>query len=156
MPSAITIREARREDVPRIAELIMLGAAVASLSPGEIAAEARDPVYLDAFERVAASPDSTLFAAERDGHVIGTFQLTVIPGLAARGRSRAKVESVHVAPECRGQGIGALMMERAVSEARARGAGLLELSSHKQRPDAHRFYRRLGFAMSHEGFKLEL
>jgi hypothetical protein len=33
---------------------------------------------------------------------------------------------------------------------------MLELSSNKTRKDAHRFYERLGFARSHEGFKMKL
>jgi hypothetical protein len=33
---------------------------------------------------------------------------------------------------------------------------MVQLTSNKQRLDAHRFYRALGFAQSHEGFKLFL
>jgi hypothetical protein len=32
----------------------------------------------------------------------------------------------------------------------------VQLTSNKQRKDAHRFYERLGFVASHEGFKLAL
>jgi aspartyl-tRNA(Asn)/glutamyl-tRNA(Gln) amidotransferase subunit B len=103
--------------------------------------------------RVLASPDNTLFVAERAGEVVGTFQVTLIPGLVARGRKRAKIESVHVAPESRGHGIGAVMVEAALAFASDNGAELVELTSNKSRLDAHRFYRRLGFDQSHEGFK---
>ena len=51
---------------------------------------------------------------------------------------------------------GEKMMRFAMEEARRHGAGLMELTSNKRRPDAHRFYERLGFSKSHEGFKLEL
>lgn len=37
-----------------------------------------------------------------------------------------------------------------------RGATLVQLTSDKRRGDAHRFYERLGYVASHEGFKLEL
>jgi ribosomal protein S18 acetylase RimI-like enzyme len=152
----ITIRRARAEDVARIVELMMLGAPTQTLTPEEIAAEARHPAYAEAFAEIAASRDSALCVAERAGQVIGTFQITLIPGLIARGRKRAKIESVHVSPESRGLGIGALMIRHALAFAEEKGAGLVELTSNKSRVDAHRFYRKLGFDQSHEGFKKPL
>lgn len=154
--TAVTIRRARREDVERIAELIMLGAATQTMTADEIAAEARHPGYAAAFAEIEASRDNALFVAERDGAVVGTFQVTLIPGLVARGRMRAKFESVHVAPERRGHGIGRIMIAHALAYAREHGAGMAELSSNKSRLDAHRFYVNLGFSQSHEGFKIEL
>ncbi len=152
----VTIRRARREDVERIAELIMLGAATQTMTAEAIREEARHPGYAAAFAEIEASRDNALFVAERDGAVVGTFQVTSIPGLVARGRRRGKIESVHVAPECRGMGIGKIMIAHALAFARTLDVGLIELSSNKSRLDAHRFYRNLGFAQSHEGFKLEL
>ncbi|MGQ3283343.1 GNAT family N-acetyltransferase [Bosea sp. (in: a-proteobacteria)] len=154
--TAVTIRRARREDVERIAELIMLGAATQTMTADAIRAEARHPGYAEAFAEIDASKDNGLFVAERDGKVVGTFQVTLIPGLVARGRKRGKIESVHVAPECRGMGIGKIMIAHALAFAKGQGGGLIELSSNKSRLDAHRFYRNLGFAQSHEGFKIEL
>ncbi len=154
--SPITIRRARAADIARIAELIMLGAATQTMSPDAIAAEARHPAYADAFTAIEASPHNALFVAEAEGLVVGTFQVTLIPGLVARGRMRAKIESVHVAPEHRGRGIGGVMIAHALGFAREQGAGMAELTSNKARTDAHRFYVRLGFAQSHEGFKIEL
>lgn len=154
--AAVTMREARREDTARIAALIMLGAAKQTRSADEIAQEASHPSYLDAFDEVAASPHNTLFVAELDGEVVGTLQVTLIPGLISRGRKRAKLESVHVDPALRGRRIGEAMVTYAVEFARKSGAGLVELTSNKSREAAHRFYRRLGFDQSHEGFKLEL
>lgn len=150
----IAIRPARREDVARIAALILHGASSQTLTPAEIEAEAGHSDYLRAFEEVEASPANHLFVAEREGVVLGTYQVTLIPGIAARGRRRAKIESVHVAPDSRGLGIGALMVAAAVAFAKERGAGLIELTSNKSRVDAHRFYRNLGFDQSHEGFKI--
>ncbi len=153
---AIQIRPARREDVPRVVSLIMFGAARDAKTPDQIAIEAGHPAYGEAFAEIAKSPHNLLFVAEQDGVVVGTYQLSLLPGLAARGRLRGKVESVHVAPECRGQGIGSVMMRHAIATAKAKGVGLLELTSDKARTDAHRFYVALGFAQSHEGFKLAL
>lgn len=152
----ITIRRARAADVARIAELIMLGAAAPTMTPEEIRAEAQHPGYGEAFAEIDASKDNALFVAERAGAVVGTFQVTLIPGLIARERRRGKIESVHVAPESRGLGIGAVMIKHALAFAEESGVGLIELSSNKSRIDAHRFYRNLGFDQSHEGFKKQL
>lgn len=154
--NGITIRPAEERDVATIAALIMHGAAVQTRSDEEIAREAAHPAYLDAFREVAASAHDSLFVAEHDGAVVGTYQITLIPGIIARGRKRAKLESVHVSPAMRGRGVGAAMIRHAIEQARAGAANMVELSSNKSRLDAHRFYRTLGFAQSHEGFKLEL
>lgn len=155
-PAEIALRRAEPKDVARIAELIMLGAATQTMTPDEIRAEAQHPGYAEAFAEIETSADNALFVAEQAGAVVGTFQVTLIPGLVARGRKRVKIESVHVAPECRGRGIGAQMIAHALAFAEEQGAGLVELTSNKSRVDAHRFYRNLGFDQSHEGFKKAL
>ena len=155
-PHGITMRAAIRADAPRIAVLILMGAAKQTRTEAEIEEEAAHPAYLSAFDEVAASPHNRLFVAELDGAVVGTLQVTLIPGLVNRGRKRAKLESVHVDPAQRSRGIGAVMVAFAVDFARRNGVGLVELTSNKSREAAHRFYRRLGFEQSHEGFKLEL
>ena len=43
-----------------------------------------------------------------------------------------------------------------VDEARARGAGLVQLTTDLRREDARRFYARLGFVGSHLGMKRDL
>ena len=156
MTQAAVVRPATMADAPVIAALIAMGHASAPMDAAAAEAEGRHPAYAAAFARVAASEANHLFVAEQAGRVVGTYQLTVLPGIAERGRTRGKIESVHVDPVLRGSGVGAAMMRHAVAEARALGIGLLELSSSKSRKDAHRFYERLGFARSHEGFKMAL
>jgi GNAT superfamily N-acetyltransferase len=82
--------------------------------------------------------------------------MTFIPGISRNGASRLLVEAVRVSRELRGRGIGRLLMEHAHERGRARGCVLAQLTSDKQRPEAHRFYRSLGYDQSHEGFKLPL
>ena len=48
------------------------------------------------------------------------------------------------------------MVRYAVDEARRRGAALVQLTSDRSRTDAHRFYERLGFLRTHDGFSLPL
>jgi len=94
--------------------------------------------------------------AEKDGEVIGALQLTYTPSISFRGGKRATVESVRVDDKYRGQGIGREMMLRSIELARAEGCISMQLTTNAARPDAHRFYRNLGFEDSHVGMKLYL
>jgi GNAT superfamily N-acetyltransferase len=112
--------------------------------------------YERAFQAIDRDRAHVLLAAESDSGVVGTLQLSFLPGLARRGGWRAQIESVRVAAALRGQGLGSLMIRWAVDEAAERGCTLVQLTSDKQRADAHRFYERLGFQATHEGMKLDL
>lgn len=146
----LTFRDARRDDLPRVVELIA-DDAVAAARTGSFG-----EAHVRGFEAIRASPDNDLVVVERDGEVIGCMQLTYVPGISRNGAGRLLVEAVRVDRELRGAGIGRAMMEHAHDRGRARGCTLAQLTSDKQRPDAHRFYRSLGYAQSHEGFKLDL
>ena len=112
--------------------------------------------YAAAYARVAADPGQHLVVAERAGRIVGTMQLTVIPGLSRRGATRSIVEGVRVASAERGSGLGTILLEWAVEQSRQLGVDLVQLTSDATRTDAHRFYERLGFVKSHVGFKLSL
>ncbi|WP_411741002.1 GNAT family N-acetyltransferase [Renibacterium salmoninarum] len=85
---------------------------------------------------------------------MATFQLSFIPGMSRGGALRAQIESVRVAESLRGSGVGSLMIQWAIEEAKCRGCAIVQLSTDKSRVDAHRFYEKLGFVASHEGMKL--
>ncbi|MGY1823838.1 GNAT family N-acetyltransferase [Geodermatophilus sp. SYSU D00079] len=91
-----------------------------------------------------------------DDAVVGTLQLTVLPGLSRGGAPRLQVEAVRVRADHRGSGLGTAMAEWAVAEGRQRGCALVQLTTDTRRPDALRFYERLGFVASHVGLKLPL
>lgn len=112
--------------------------------------------YRRAFDLVDADPAHVLLVAVDGDDVVGTLQLSVLPGLARRGASRGQIEAVRVAAGARGRGLGAAMIGWAVAESRRRGCGLVQLTTDRSRTDARRFYERLGFVASHEGMKLAL
>ena len=144
---------ARLSDVPAIIAMY----ADDDLGKGrEDLSEAALPLYEAAFARIAADPNSALFVLREAGAVIASYLITVAPALQERGIVRAIVESVRVHPDQRNRGLGALMMAHAEGEAKARGADIVMLTSNKMRADAHRFYSRLGYVASHEGFKKKL
>jgi GNAT superfamily N-acetyltransferase len=151
---AVALREADVDDVPSIVELLaadQLGSARDGADPVEGFAP-----YLRAFEALDADPAHLLLVADGDGRVVATMQLSFIPGVARRGALRAQIEAVRVHDDLRGSGIGGAMIAWAIDEARRRGCALVQLTSDKQRAEAHRFYAALGFTASHEGFKLIL
>ena len=114
-----------------------------------------DPRYLAAFRAVDADGSQMLVVAEDpdDGRVLGTLQLGFLPGLSMKGMLRGQIESVRVRADRRGQGVGRQMVAWAVETCRARGCGLVQLSSHASRADAIRFYESLGFKATHAGMK---
>ncbi|MFJ4108462.1 GNAT family N-acetyltransferase [Oerskovia enterophila] len=149
-PSPVTFRTARRDDLARVVELIA-DDAIAARRTGELGDE-----HLAAFAAIDADPNNELVVADVGGEVMGVMQLTFVPGISRRGATRLLVEAVRVDSRLRGQGIGRAMMAWAHERGRERGASLAQLTSDKAREDAHRFYRSLGYAQSHEGFKLPL
>ncbi|MEU9920688.1 GNAT family N-acetyltransferase [Streptomyces griseoluteus] len=147
----LSIRPATPDDIPAI---------VAMLADDPLGARRESPddltPYLAAFERLDTDPNQHLVVAVRDGRVIGTLQLTIIPGLSRRGATRSLIEAVRIHADERGSGLGSELIQWAVDTSRRLGCHLVQLTSDKTRADAHRFYERLGFTASHEGFKLSL
>ena len=149
--SDLEIRRATRSDVPAIVEMLRddhLGATRESVPS--------DPVYLNAFDAIAADPHQWLVVGLRAGEVVASLQLTIIPGLSRRGARRALIEAVRVRSDQRGGGLGAILVGWAVERARAEGCVMVQLTTDRSRVDAHRFYERLGFEGTHLGYKLML
>lgn len=146
----VTFRLATRSDLGRIVDLIA-DDAVAATRTGTFG-----PTHIAAYEAIEASPNDELVVAVLDGAVVGVMQLTFIPGISRNGATRLHVEAVRVDARLRGQGLGRRLMEYAHARGRERGCVLAQLTSDRQRPDAHRFYTSLGYEPSHVGFKLPL
>lgn len=147
------IRDARRDDLPRIVGLL---AADHLGRQREEVTEPLAPEYYAAFDAIEADPRNRLLVVEVNGQVAGTLQITFLPGLSRRGAERAQIEALRIADEMRGRGLGRLLVETAIEQARQRGCRLVQLTTDLQREDAHRFYRSLGFVYSHAGMKLPL
>ncbi len=149
---AVTLREAAPDDLPEVVALL----AADQLGIHRESADELAP-YWRAFDAITADPAHLLVVAvDGGGRIIGTMQVSFIPGLARRGAWRAQIEAVRVHEAARSRGIGARMIGWAVEVARNRGCALVQLTTDKRRSDAHRFYERLGFVASHEGMKLAL
>ena len=149
----LTFRDAARAALPTIVRL---------LAEDQIGGRADDPsepldsAYFAAFEAIERDPNQRLIVAEIDRAIIGTMQLTLLPGLLNRGAWRGQIEAVRVAADQRSLGLGARMIDWALGWFRERGCFMAQLTSNNDRARAHAFYERLGWAKSHAGFKLYL
>lgn len=175
------VRRAVRSDVPAIVA-ILLEDPVSAARVGHSHAQpveleryyaAFDEVHSDAHQFLAvvveidssaapsaaslATPSSAASAPAGDaGDVVGTAQLTLIPGLTFGGALRLQVEGVHVANRLQGRGIGAAFFAWMDDVGRGAGAKMAQLTTDKKRAAAHRFYERLGWTATHEGMKKHL
>lgn len=149
----LEMRQAGRADLPAIVALLH------DDETGRLRedpSEPLDPRYIAAFDAIDADPNQHLIAAELDGRVVGTLQLSFLPGLSFRGAWRGVIEAVRIASDLRRQRLGEQMILWAVEQCRARDCKMVQLTSTATRTAAHRFYARLGFVQSHVGMKLHL
>lgn len=150
---SINLRAATERDLPSIVRMLaddFLG------SQRERVEDSLPENYIKAFREIESDPNNELIIAEQDNEVIGTLQLTYTPSLSFQGSKRATVESVRVDAKYRGKGIGRKMMIWAMERAREKGCVSMQLTSHSDRKDAHRFYENLGFKATHVGMKIAL
>ncbi|RUM26664.1 GNAT family N-acetyltransferase [Rhizobium vallis] len=149
-----SFRLARQSDLAAIVRLLAdddLGGA------REIVTDPVDPSYLSAFAAIEADANQLLaVAVDAAGELAGCLQLSFLPGLSRTGMWRGQIESVRIARELRGSGLGAQFIEWAIAQCVERGCGLVQLTSDKTRADSIRFYEKLGFVASHEGLKRTL
>lgn len=151
--TTLVFRRARVDDLPAI---------VAMLADDALGADREDPStplnarYSQAFTAIDSDPNQILLVADKDGAVIGSLQITFIPGLSYQGMWRGQIEGVRVARPERGGGVGGQMIRYAIEQCRGRECNFVQLTTNKSRVDAQRFYLALGFVASHEGMKLAL
>ncbi len=148
----MNFRKALRKDIPFIMQLL------ADDKLGQLRERYEDPLpekYYEAFDNINADPNQELIVVENDqAEIVGTLQLSFIQYLTYQGGIRTQIEAVRVREDLRGEGLGQKIFEWAIKRAKERNAHLLQLTTDKQRPDAIRFYERLGFTASHEGMKI--
>ena len=149
----LSYRAATPADLPFIIALIVEDSVIQT---GDDPADAAHPDYLNALAEIDADPNQEMIVVEDDDVPVGCFQLSYLPGLMRRGMKRGQIEVVHVAEASRNRGIGGDMMRWAIERCRQNNCSMVQLTSNKKRLDAHRFYERLGFMKSHEGFKIYL
>jgi len=149
----LIFREARQSDLPELVKML------ANDQLGKTREDISMPIhasYIEILNIITADPNNELIVVESDDKIIGMLQITFIPYLTHKGSWRCLIEGVRVHQDYRGKGLGSQFFEWVIDRAKQKGCKIVQLTSNKQRPDAIRFYNRLGFEPTHEGFKLNL
>ncbi|SNZ10202.1 transcriptional regulator [Terribacillus aidingensis] len=153
METEIHFRTATEEDLSSI---------VAMLADDVLGKEREcyeDPLplsYIKAFQAIVSDSNNELVVACYGNKVIGVEQITFTPYLTHQGGWRATIEGVRTLASVRGSGVGTQLINWAIQRAKERDCHVIQLTTDKKRPNALRFYERLGFKATHEGLKLKL
>ena len=143
------MREANAADIPAVLGLY----AQPDLDDGKVLT---DDEGVALFERFGRYPDYTLYVAEQDHGIVGSFALLVMDNLGHLGSPSGIVEDVVVAPDRQGHGIGQAMMRFALERAYEKRCYKLMLSSNAKRARAHAFYESLGYERHGYSFRVDL
>lgn len=137
--TAVTVRSATPGDAEALVKLLRAGAiGTSDEDPGDLAP------YRAALAEIGESQGSEILVAEQDRRVIGTCQLITFRHRQHRGGRCAEIESMHVAPDLRGTGIGRLLLVAAVDAARAAGCYRVQLTSNAPAPTPTAFMSAKG------------
>ena len=145
----VVIRKAIEQDLPSILSLYT-------------GIENNDKSILDIesakkkLQKIESYPNYSIYVAELNGDIVGTFELLIMENLAHYGKPSAIVEDVVVREENRGLGIGKAMMKYAMEISKKEGCYKLMLSSNINRKEAHKFYNAIGFKLHGYSFTVDL
>ncbi|QKT07951.1 GNAT family N-acetyltransferase [Gordonia sp. X0973] len=145
------IQRATRADVPAIVALLHDDEVGRTRETDELA---RYEAAYDELTRDRSHYLAVVRSAADD--VVGTMQLTVLPGLTRAGTTRLQIEGVRVAAAQRSRGLGAAMLSWAHQHGRSHGATLAQLTTDEVRERARSFYARNGYSANHIGLKRDL
>jgi GNAT superfamily N-acetyltransferase len=148
-PATVKVRKASAADIPAVLGLY----AQPDLDDGNVLTVDQGVAL---FERFGRYPDYTLYVAEQDGEIVGSFALLVMDNLGHLGSPSGIVEDVVVAPTRQSNGIGAAMMRFALERCREKRCYKLMLSSNAKRARAHAFYESLGYERHGYSFRVDL
>ncbi len=146
-------RKAKESDLPKLINMLIDDSLGATREDGSFPINQR---YIDMFHFIDQDKNNEIIVAENNSNVIGMLHMTYIPCLTHIGSWRCLIEGVRVAAENRGLGIGTQFFKWVIYRARERGCYIIQLTSNKERTNAIKFYHKLGFSASHEGFKFDL
>jgi ribosomal protein S18 acetylase RimI-like enzyme len=135
----LEIRSARTDEYAEIGDLVVAGyATLRDRAPGY------DAVLRDVAARAASAE---VLVALLDGAIVGSVTYVGGPGPQAEvdDPDAATIRMLAVAPEARGHGVGAALVEACIERARNGGRRRVILDTRESMTAAHRLYERVGF-----------
>lgn len=143
------IRKADKKDAEEIIRLYR------QLSPSDIFPDEKRASEI--IEMIGNNGMMHFLVIERDGRLIATCCLTVIPNITRGGCPYCLIENVVTDDSCRRQGIGRKLMTAAIDIAKEKNCYKVMLMSGNQRTEAHAFYESIGFdGSSKRAFEIRL
>lgn len=147
--TSFPVRQAEERDLDQLLRLY------GELAEGEAARLPADPeASREVFTAITSDRSRRLCVATDGQEVVGAAEVIVVANLTHRARPWAVIENVIVSETSRGHGAGTALLTHLINIARGSRCYKVQLHSGKQRLDAHRLYRRVGFGPVAEGFKL--
>ncbi len=114
----------------------------------DIAEYVRNSFSHEELSRQVGELESAFFFAVVDGEVAGYLKVNVGDAQTEDvGEGALEVERIYALQSFKRQGLGTLMMQRAISEAIGRGLRSVWLGVWEHNVAARRFYERLGFSV---------
>ena len=107
-------------------------------------------------KKIKQDPNADLIVAKLNHEIVAVAQVNYITYLTYQGGTRAQIEGVRVSEQQRGRGIGQRLFKYIIKMAQDKNCHVIQLTTDKSRPNAYKFYEKLGFKNSHAGFKLHL
>ena len=145
MPNVI-IRDAVPQDVDALLELYrQLGSRNTEVPSHS--------TTVSAIEHLDKQPWLHLLVAERNGKVVGTVTVAVVPSLAHTTKPWAQIENMVVHENHRRHGVGEALVQRCEEICQTAGVYKLQLTSSAVREGAHKFYVQVGFEPGSVGFR---
>lgn len=148
---SFVVRDANCEDVPVLVDILRsddlrgMAESGSSLSSYEIA-----------LREIAEGDYSRLLVAVVGEVIVGMVEVFAFRHFQNRGGLCCEIESVHVRSDFRRKGIGGALVAAAITQAEVWGCYRVQVTTDHRRSGAQAFYRALGFAASHSGFKYGL
>lgn len=93
-------------------------------------------------DAIVADENSHAYVIREDGHIVAAGTLCVIHTLEF---TNACIESVVVSSSQRGKGLGRLLVEHIINEAKRMNVHSIHLTSNPKRVVANNLYQRMGF-----------
>ena len=131
----MVVRELREDDWPAVARIYMAG-----METGNATFETDPPVWAD-WDR-GHLPDQR-FVATEDDQVLGWIALSAYSDRCCY--EGVAEESVYVAPEAQGRGVGRALLEHAIASSEAAGIWTLQAGIFPENEASLSLHRRCGF-----------